>query len=148
MAVGDLLVGWLLLRQADVALAALGGEARPRTRPFYEGKVGVARFFAGTVLPRLTAQRAIVEDADNALMDAARGGASDSSRSASYAIEWRTGTARRARPLGLARDVALELLALRLQQVDPGLHQVADADDADQRAVHDDRAGAGTGARS
>ncbi|WP_300018405.1 acyl-CoA dehydrogenase [Pseudonocardia sp.] len=69
MAVGDLLIGWLLLRQADVALTALGGEVSARDESFYEGKVGVARFFAKTALPLLTAQRVIVESADNALMD-------------------------------------------------------------------------------
>ena len=71
MAVGDLLIGWLLLRQAEVALAALGGEPSARDEPFYEGKVGVARFFAKTVLPQLTAQRAIVENTDNSLMELA-----------------------------------------------------------------------------
>ena len=69
MAVGDLLVGWLLLRQADVALAALAGAVPPKDQPFYEGKVGAARFFATTVLPLLSAQRSIVENADNALME-------------------------------------------------------------------------------
>jgi alkylation response protein AidB-like acyl-CoA dehydrogenase len=69
MAVGDLLIGWLLLRQAEVALTALGGEPSPRDVPFYEGKVGAARFFAKTVLPQLTAQRAIVENTDNSLME-------------------------------------------------------------------------------
>ena len=69
LAVGDLLVGWLLLRQADVALAALDGPVRARDEAFYLGKVGAARFFAGTVLPRLSADRAIIEAADNALMD-------------------------------------------------------------------------------
>ncbi|MCX6463907.1 MAG: acyl-CoA dehydrogenase [Pseudonocardiales bacterium] len=69
MAVGDLVVGWLLLRQAEVALSALAGEVGPKDQAFYEGKVGVARFFAKTVLPLLTAQRAIVEQADNSLME-------------------------------------------------------------------------------
>jgi alkylation response protein AidB-like acyl-CoA dehydrogenase len=69
MAVGDLLIGWLLLRQAEVALAALGGEPSARDTAFYEGKVGAARFFAKTVLPQLTAQRAIVEATDNSLME-------------------------------------------------------------------------------
>ena len=69
MAVGDLLVGWLLLRQADVALVALGGPVPPRDQAFYEGKVGAARFFARTVLPQLTAQRSIVANADNTLME-------------------------------------------------------------------------------
>ncbi len=76
MAVGDLLIGWLLLRQADVALTALGGEVSAKAlsdkdTAFYEGKVGVARFFAKTALPLLTANRTIVENADNALMDLA-----------------------------------------------------------------------------
>jgi hypothetical protein len=69
MAVGDLLIGWLLLRQADVAQTALGGEVSARDEAFYEGKVAVARFFARTVLPRLTSDRAVVEAADNALME-------------------------------------------------------------------------------
>jgi alkylation response protein AidB-like acyl-CoA dehydrogenase len=71
MAVGDLLIGWLLLRQADVALAALGGEVSTKDAAFYEGKVAAARFFATTALPLLTAHRTIVERADNALMDVA-----------------------------------------------------------------------------
>ena len=69
MSVGDLLVGWLLLRQAQVALAALDGGASARDKPFYEGKLAAAAFFAKTVLPSLSANRAIVESADNTLMD-------------------------------------------------------------------------------
>ncbi|WP_224387550.1 acyl-CoA dehydrogenase [Pseudonocardia sp. ICBG1293] len=69
MAVGDLLVGWLLLRQATVALAALGTDGvSAKDRVFYEGKVGVATFFAKTVLPRLTSDKAIIANADNELM--------------------------------------------------------------------------------
>jgi alkylation response protein AidB-like acyl-CoA dehydrogenase len=71
MAVGDLLVGWLLLRQAEVALTALSGEVSARDQAFYEGKIGVARFFAKTQLPLLTSQRVILEQADNSLMDLA-----------------------------------------------------------------------------
>jgi alkylation response protein AidB-like acyl-CoA dehydrogenase len=69
MAVGDLLIGWLLLRQAEVALTALGGEHSARDVAFYEGKVGAARFFARTVLPQLSAQRAVLEATDNSLME-------------------------------------------------------------------------------
>ncbi|MDT7579677.1 MAG: hypothetical protein QOK35_941 [Pseudonocardiales bacterium] len=71
MALGDLLVGWLLLRRAQVALAALDGELAPRERAFYEGKVGVARFFAATRLPLLTAERGIVDNTDDTLMELA-----------------------------------------------------------------------------
>ncbi len=68
LAAGDLVVGWLLLRQADVAHAALD-TASGKDRDFYLGKVAAARFFARQVLPRLSAERAIAEATDNALMD-------------------------------------------------------------------------------
>jgi hypothetical protein len=69
MSAGDLLIGWLLLRQADVALAVLDGGASAKDRPFYEGKVAVASFFARNVLPELSARRVVVEGTDNSLMD-------------------------------------------------------------------------------
>jgi alkylation response protein AidB-like acyl-CoA dehydrogenase len=69
MSAGDLLVGWKLLRQAEVALAKLDEGASGKDVPFYNGKVAVASFFAKTVMPELTARRAIVEAADNDLMD-------------------------------------------------------------------------------
>ena len=70
LAAGDLVVGWLLLRQADVALAALDRlDVSARDRDFYTGKVAAARFFARTVLPRLSAERRIAETVDNGLMD-------------------------------------------------------------------------------
>jgi alkylation response protein AidB-like acyl-CoA dehydrogenase len=64
----ELLVGWLLLRQAEVALAGLGRAPGPRERAFYEGKVASARFFAANVLPLLSARRAIVERTDDLVM--------------------------------------------------------------------------------
>jgi len=70
LSVGELLVGWLLLRQAAVAHAALGSaELHERDRHFYEGKVAVAKFFARQRLPLLAVERAIVEAADNDLME-------------------------------------------------------------------------------
>jgi alkylation response protein AidB-like acyl-CoA dehydrogenase len=69
MTAGDVLVGWLLLRQAEVALEKLGGTPSAKDKVFYEGKVAVASFFAKSVLPELTARRKIAESTDNALMD-------------------------------------------------------------------------------
>ncbi len=62
LALGDLVVGWLLGRQAEVALAKLdqGGLSASDTA-FYQGKVASASFFAATVLPRLAAEREIAE---------------------------------------------------------------------------------------
>jgi len=68
MATGDLLVGWLLQRQAEVAIAALDAGATGKDKAFYEGKLAVAAFFARNVLPELSAGRKIVEAADNSLM--------------------------------------------------------------------------------
>ena len=68
LALGDLVVGWLLLRQAEVALEALDGGAG-RDTAFYEGKVAAASFFARTVLPRLAAERTSAALRDPALMD-------------------------------------------------------------------------------
>jgi alkylation response protein AidB-like acyl-CoA dehydrogenase len=70
-AAGDLICGWLLLRQAAVARAALadGTPEHARDEAFYQGKVAAARFFARNVLPHLAAERAIAESVDNALMD-------------------------------------------------------------------------------
>lgn len=68
MALGDVVCAWLLLRQAEVALEKLSGDAG-KDQAFYEGKVAAAQFFAQTNLPRLTAERAIAESIDLSLMD-------------------------------------------------------------------------------
>jgi alkylation response protein AidB-like acyl-CoA dehydrogenase len=70
LAAGDLLVGYLLLRQAAVALRKLDGNGVSEAdRAFYAGKPAVARFFAQTVLPELAARRVVTEATDNSLMD-------------------------------------------------------------------------------
>ncbi|MCP3799282.1 acyl-CoA dehydrogenase [Allokutzneria sp. A3M-2-11 16] len=69
MSMGDLLIGWLLLKQADVAIAALDSGPSAKDRSFYEGKVAAAGFFAKNVLPELSSRRKIVESTDNSLME-------------------------------------------------------------------------------
>ena len=66
---GDLVVGWLLLRQAAVATEALEAGAEGKDKDFYTGKIAAASFFAKNVLPRLASERAIAEATDNSLMD-------------------------------------------------------------------------------
>ncbi|QIS06553.1 acyl-CoA dehydrogenase [Nocardia brasiliensis] len=68
LSVGDLLIGWRLLVQAEIAAAALAAEAAPKDRPFYTGKIGAASFFAKNVLPQLTANKAIIAAIDNDIM--------------------------------------------------------------------------------
>ncbi|WP_045742559.1 acyl-CoA dehydrogenase [Actinoplanes rectilineatus] len=69
LALGDVVLGWLLLRQAEVALTALGGEVSEADRKFYAGKVAAARFFVGEVLPRIGSDRRIIENTTLDLMD-------------------------------------------------------------------------------
>ena len=53
MSVGDLVIGWLLLRSAQIS----------------EAKRPVAEFFARNVLPELTSRRRVLEHTDNSLME-------------------------------------------------------------------------------
>ena len=61
LALGDLVVGWLLQRQADVALQGAGRRGLRRRQGVLHGKVAAARFFAREVLPRIGADRRIIE---------------------------------------------------------------------------------------
>ncbi|MEU2122570.1 acyl-CoA dehydrogenase [Nocardia niwae] len=69
LAFGDLMIGWRLLEQAEIALAALAGEPSQTDRAFYEGKVAVADFFGRTVLPDLSSGRRVVTSVTGTLMD-------------------------------------------------------------------------------
>ncbi len=74
MAIGDLVIGWLLASQAEVALRQLDQlDAGAPDHDFYAGKVAAARFFAATVLPRLAAERTVAEETTLDLMDLPEG---------------------------------------------------------------------------
>jgi alkylation response protein AidB-like acyl-CoA dehydrogenase len=68
MAVGDVIITWLLLRQADIAAEKLAAGAGKDT-DFCTGKIASAKFFVTTVLPHITADRKIVEATDSAIME-------------------------------------------------------------------------------
>jgi hypothetical protein len=61
MMMGDLTIGWLLLRQAEIATAALAAGPSAKDKPFYEGKVAAAKWFAANRLPLLASERAVAE---------------------------------------------------------------------------------------
>ncbi|MGE7435875.1 acyl-CoA dehydrogenase [Kitasatospora sp. NPDC001175] len=71
MVSGDVVVGWLLLRQAVVALAKLEAGAAGKDVAFYQGKVAAARFFVRNILPTVASQRQIAEGVDNEIMELA-----------------------------------------------------------------------------
>jgi alkylation response protein AidB-like acyl-CoA dehydrogenase len=68
MAVGDVIITWLLLRQADIAAEKLSAGAG-KDADFYTGKIASAKFFVATVLPHITADRKIVEATDSTIME-------------------------------------------------------------------------------
>ena len=69
MSVGETIIGWLLLRQADIAIEK---SANPgRDADFYAGKIAAAKFFIRTVLPHLAAERIIVEAENGSIMEIA-----------------------------------------------------------------------------
>ncbi|MGH3420175.1 MAG: acyl-CoA dehydrogenase, partial [Streptosporangiaceae bacterium] len=75
MALGDLVIGWLLLTHAEVALRELDRlDAGAPDHDFYAGKLATARFFAATVLPRLAVERKVAEETTLDLMDLPEGG--------------------------------------------------------------------------
>jgi alkylation response protein AidB-like acyl-CoA dehydrogenase len=70
LALGDLIIGWLLGRQAEIAVARLDeGGLSADDQAFYQGKVAAAGFFAATVLPRLAAEREIAESVSLDVME-------------------------------------------------------------------------------
>ncbi|WP_066900582.1 acyl-CoA dehydrogenase [Mycolicibacterium houstonense] len=69
LSVGDLLLGWLLARQAAVAIEKLDAGATGEDRAYLEGKIGAASFFAKNMLPLLTSTRQVIETIDNEVME-------------------------------------------------------------------------------
>ena len=69
LSVGELVLGWLLARQAAVAIEKLDAGATGADKSFYEGKIAVASFFAKNMLPVLTSTRGIIENLDNEVME-------------------------------------------------------------------------------
>ncbi|OBG80643.1 butyryl-CoA dehydrogenase [Mycobacterium sp. E802] len=69
MSVGDLLLGWLLARQAAVAIEKLDAGATGDERSYLEGKIAAASFFAKNMLPLLSSTRQVIETLDNEVME-------------------------------------------------------------------------------
>ncbi len=68
MAAGDVIVAWLLIRQAEVALTKLEG-ANGADKAFYEGKIAGARWFARNVLPKLAGEVTVAQHQGLELME-------------------------------------------------------------------------------
>ena len=66
---GDVVCSWLMLRQAEVALNALGGELSAADQDFYSGKVAAAQWFVRSTMPTVRAERIKAELTDLDIMD-------------------------------------------------------------------------------
>ncbi len=64
----ETVIGWLLVRQATVALKKLP-EASEADKAFYEGKLAAVRFYCKEVLPTIALHRKVIEGGDLSLMD-------------------------------------------------------------------------------
>ena len=72
MSLSEVVVGWLSLRGADVALTQLNSEdVSDADRDFYTGKVAAARWFAHNVLPQLSSRREIMAATSMEVMEVA-----------------------------------------------------------------------------
>ncbi len=71
MAVGDIITSWLLLRQAEIAIAKSPNAGKDED--FYQGKIAAAKFFLANCLPHIAADRVIVEATDNSIMEISEG---------------------------------------------------------------------------
>lgn len=69
LAAGDLLIGWQLLRQAEIALTAMPRITALAQSTFYQGKVAAAKYFADNILPQIACTGGIVEDLNNTVME-------------------------------------------------------------------------------
>ena len=67
-AVAEVVIAWLLVRHAAIALAKLP-DAKGSDKAFYEGKVASARWFCRQVLPGLTLTRKLVENSELSIME-------------------------------------------------------------------------------
>ena len=67
MAVGDLIIAWLLLRQADIAQSKLASAGKDTD--FYNGRIASAKFFIRSVLPHISVERAVVESETGEIMN-------------------------------------------------------------------------------
>ena len=72
MSVGDVIISWLLLRQADIAALKICS-ATGKEKDFYEGKIAASRYFIHNFLPLISATRAIVEREDGEIMKVSEG---------------------------------------------------------------------------
>jgi len=66
----EVVISWLMLRQAEIAMAALP-DADESDRAFYEGKIASARYFTRLNLPKARLRREAAEVEDAALMEMA-----------------------------------------------------------------------------
>lgn len=66
--IAELVIGWLLVKQAEVATKAVAN-AKAEDKFFYEGKLAAARFYCKDVLPNLTTSKTIIEHNTLELME-------------------------------------------------------------------------------
>ena len=65
--VGEIIIAWLLLRQAEIATSKLANAGKDAD--FYTGKIAAAKYFVRTVLPHLRSELKIIQSEKGELME-------------------------------------------------------------------------------
>ena len=65
--VGEIIIAWLLLRQAEIATSKLANAGKDAD--FYTGKIAAAKYFIRTVLPHLRSELKIIQSEKGELME-------------------------------------------------------------------------------
>jgi len=68
LGIAELVIGWLLVKQAEVAIKNLQ-KAALEDKAFYEGKIAAAKFYCQQTLPNLSLTRKIIENSNLDLME-------------------------------------------------------------------------------
>ena len=69
MAAGEVIIAWLLIRQAEIASTKLANAGKDSD--FFQGKIASAKFFARSVLPHISVERKVVESETGEIMEIA-----------------------------------------------------------------------------
>ena len=69
MAAGEVIIAWLLIRQAEIASTKLANAGKDSD--FFKGKIASAKFFARSVLPHISVERKVVESETGEIMEIA-----------------------------------------------------------------------------
>lgn len=68
-AMGDIVMAWMLLWRATVAMPQLSRGSKPKTVSFYEGQINTAKYFIHNILPITMGKLSAIEEMNNVVLE-------------------------------------------------------------------------------